>query len=279
MSAVKERDHGYARYKLDGCRCYICGFAVAQYNDAREHAIRRGQWIPFVDAQPVREHLRNLQACGLGLRRIAEASGVDRQRLQGILLGRPERGTGPQKQVRPALATAVLAVQPSLDVLGSATPIDATGTHRRLQALVCAGWPQHHLAAALDMTDQNFSTLLDRTKVLVRTARATRALYDLRWRADPRENGVDNQAYSRALNHAGRHGWAPVGAWDDDTIDDPAAVPDLGSGVSRTAALAEDATWLIESNGYTRQTAAERLGATKSAVEQALSRTARNAAA
>jgi hypothetical protein len=63
-------------------------------------------------------------------------------------------------------------------------------------------------------------------RTLVRVARAVRALYDELWRADPREHGVDNQAYSRTRNHAAAHGWAPVGAWDDDTIDDPAAFPD-----------------------------------------------------
>ncbi|WP_039942930.1 hypothetical protein, partial [Streptomyces himastatinicus] len=63
-----QRDHGYARYKLDGCRCYRCGWAKAQYDDAREQAMRRGQWQPFMDAEPVRTHLRQLQACGLGLR-------------------------------------------------------------------------------------------------------------------------------------------------------------------------------------------------------------------
>lgn len=55
---MSSRRHGYARYKLDGCRCYVCGYAAAQHNDAREHAIRRGQWQPFVDAGPVRQHLQ-----------------------------------------------------------------------------------------------------------------------------------------------------------------------------------------------------------------------------
>ncbi|MFC5144242.1 hypothetical protein [Streptomyces aureoversilis] len=223
---MSDRPHGYPRYKLDGCRCYPCGWAVAQYNDAREHAIRRGQWLPYVSAEPVRQHIRNLQECGLGLRIIAAAAGVDRKRLQAVLNGRPERGTPPQRQVRPALATAVLAVEPTLDLLGAATVITAVGTARRLQALVAAGWPQHHLAVRLGMKDTNFSDTLYRSRVTVRTARAVLCLYDELWRADPREHGVGNQAYSRARNHAAARQWAPVGAWDDDTIDDPAAFPD-----------------------------------------------------
>ncbi|MCF3101479.1 hypothetical protein IPZ58_07785 [Streptomyces roseoverticillatus] len=220
------RPHGYARYKLDGCRCYPCGWAVAQYNDARDHAIRRGQWHPYMDAEPVRQHIRNLQECGLGLRSIAVAAGVDRKRLQAVLNGRPERGTPPQAQVRPALATAVLAVEPSPDNLPDATVINAVGTTRRLQALVAAGWPQHYLAIRLHMTDSNFSATLRRDRVMVRTARAARSLYDELWRADPHEFGVDNQAYSRARNHAASRRWAPVNCWDEDTIDNPATFPE-----------------------------------------------------
>ncbi|MCX5103443.1 hypothetical protein [Streptomyces sp. NBC_00439] len=220
------RDHGYARYKLDGCRCYTCGWAVAQYRDAREHAIRRGEWQPYVDAAPVREHLERLRACSLGLRRVAEIVHVDRKRLQVILNGRPERGTELQEQVRPALAAAVLRVEPTLDNLGSATPISSVGTHRRLTALVAAGWPQAHLAKRLGMSDGNFSSLLGRSQVIVRTARLVRSVYDELWLSDPREHGVGTQPFSRARNHGASHQWAPPGAWDEDTIDDPAAFPD-----------------------------------------------------
>lgn len=223
---TRPREHGYARYKLDGCRCNKCGWAVAQYNDAREHAIRRGTWQPFVDAAPVREHLLRLQTCDMGLRPIAAAAGVERKTLSSILRGRPARGTGPQERVRPALAAAILGVEPTLDTLGASTPIDATGTRRRLTALVAGGWPQAHLAPRLGLTPNNFTTLLSRDRVLVRTARASRLLYDELWRADPREHGVGAQGYSRARNHAVANLWAPVGAWDDDTIDDPAAFPD-----------------------------------------------------
>ena len=220
------RPHGYARYKLDGCRCYTCGWAVATYNDQREHAMRRGIWQPWTDAAPVAEHLRNLQQCGLGLRRIAELAGVDRKRLQAILTGRPERGTGPQEQVRPALAAAVLAVEPTFANIAPSTPVGATGTSRRLQALVAGGWPQARLAERLSMTPGNFGTMLHREQVTAATHRAAVALYDQLWRADPAAHGVDNQAISRARNQAKANTWPPVGAWDDDTIDNPSAFPD-----------------------------------------------------
>jgi transcriptional regulator len=274
---MSERPHGYARYKLDGCRCYTCGWAVASYRDAREYAIRRGQWQPWTDAEPVRQHVRNLQACGLGTRRIAALAGIDRKRLQGVMVGRPERGTGPQEKVRPALAAAVLAVEPTFDNLGSAIVVDSTGTIRRLRALVAAGWPQQHLAVALGMTPGNFGATIRRDRTIVRTARAVRALYDAYWRADPIEHGATQAGVTRARRHAAANGWAPAGAWDDDAIDDPAAVPDMGGKTTRQGAIVEDTQWLIDTQGYTREQAAERLGTTRATVNAAFSRAQRAA--
>ena len=223
---MSNRPHGYARYRLDGCRCYTCGWARAQYEDNREQAIRRGTWQPHVDAEPIRTHIRHLQACDMGLRAIAAAAQVDRKRLQGIITGRPDRGTGPQEKVRPALAAAILAVEPTLDNLAPSTLINPTGTRRRLHALVAGGWPQQHLAGQLGMTASNFGTMLRREHVLVRRARAVRGLYDALWRANPAEYGASPAGITRARQHAAAQGWAPVGAWDDDSIDDPAAFPD-----------------------------------------------------
>jgi hypothetical protein len=220
------RPHGYARYKLDRCRCYTCGWAVAQYRDHVEQMQRRGQWQPYVDAEPVRHHIRNLQACGLGLRHIAELANVDRKRLQAVLSGRPERGTGPQEQVRPALAVAILTVEPSVDNVAPSTPVGSTGTVRRLQALVAAGWPQAQLADRLGLTDSNFAAALRRDQVLVRTVRAVRALYAELWLADPAEHGVPIASINRARRRAKSHGWASAGVWDEDTIDDPQAEPE-----------------------------------------------------
>ncbi|MDX3835646.1 hypothetical protein [Streptomyces europaeiscabiei] len=220
------RPHGYARYRLDGCRCYTCGWARSQYDENRAKALTAGTWKPYVDAEPVRIHIRNLQACDMGLRAIAAAANIDRKRLQSILGGRPERGTGPQETVRPALAAAVLAVEPTLGNLAPNTPISPLGTRRRVHALVAVGWPQHYLACHLGMTPGNFSQMLGREHVLARRALTVRAMYDALWRQDPAEHGATAAGITRARRHAAERRWAPVGAWDDDTIDDPAAYPD-----------------------------------------------------
>jgi hypothetical protein len=223
---AREREHGYARYRLDGCRCYVCGWARSQYDQNRAKAITAGTWQPWVDAEPVRVHIQHLRSCGMGLRAIAAVAGIDRKRLQSIVSGRPERGTGPQEKVRSATAEAVLSVEATLENLAPSTPISPVGTRRRIQALVAAGWPQHYLAAHLGVRPQNFGTMLGCEHVLARRALQVRAMYDVLWRVDPAEHGATAAGISRAKKYASERRWAPAAAWDDETIDDPGAYPD-----------------------------------------------------
>jgi hypothetical protein len=211
---------------LDGCRCYGCGYARSQYDDNRTRALAYGTWQPWTDAEPIRVHIRYLQSCEMGLRTIAARAGVDRKRLQAVLHGRPERGTPPQEKVRPALAAAVLAVEPTLENLAPSTLVSPLGTRRRVHALVAVGWPQHHLAAHLGMDPANFGQMLAREHVLVRRVLAVRAMYDDLWLADPATHGASTGGITRARSYAAGRGWAPPGAWDDDQIDDPEAFPD-----------------------------------------------------
>ncbi|MCC9154884.1 hypothetical protein LZP81_30910 [Streptomyces parvulus] len=220
------RPHGYARYRLDGCRCYECGWARSRYDENRDKAIIAGTWQPWVDAEPVRVHVRTLQSCEMGLRTIAARAGVERKRLQALLNGRPERGTPPQKTMRPAAAAAILAVEPTLENLAPRTLISPVGTRRRIRALVAVGWPHQHLASHLGMTPGNFSQMLARPTVLARRALAVRAMYEALWRADPAEYGASIRGMRDARARAAAEGWAPPGAWDDDALDDPETQPD-----------------------------------------------------
>ena len=224
-AAGTNRPHGYARAKLDGCHCYTCRLAVSHYNEARGRAIAYGTWQPFVDAEPVRQHIARLRESGLGLRTIAQHSGVDRQILQSIVSGRPERGSGPQRRVRPTIAQAVLDVEASLWTTAPSTPVDSTGTLRRLQALVAIGWPQARLAARLGWTATDCSRIMRSPRLVARSALAVRELYAELWDQDPQQHGVTKQAYVRARNAAAAAGWPPPAAWDDDELDDPTYDP------------------------------------------------------
>ncbi|MFF3643424.1 hypothetical protein [Streptomyces sp. NPDC002564] len=223
---MSERPHGYARYRLDGCRCYTCAAARSRYDENRTKAITAGTWQPWTDAEPVRTHVRTLQSCQMGLRAIAAAANIDRKRLQALLDGRSERGTGPQEKLRPTTAAAILAVEPTLENLAPSTLITPIGTRRRAHALVAGGWPHQRLADEFGMLLGNFWSMLNRPTVQARRALTMRTVYDELWLTDPAQRGVRAASITRSRRHAAANGWAPVGAWDADTIDDPSAFPE-----------------------------------------------------
>lgn len=221
------REHGSnAKYQLEQCRCYPCCYAASAYRANRQRGIAYGTWQPFVDAEPVRAHVRALGESGIGWMRLAKLAGVPRGSVSKLLYGDPQRNMPPSKQVRPMTALALLAIEPTLENLGDRTLVDGTGTRRRLQALVAAGWTQSELARQLGVLPSNFNNTISSDLVRVATVRAVRALYDQLWRADPVQHGVPQHRADAARRLAAGRGWAPVGAWDDDLIDDPAAFPD-----------------------------------------------------
>lgn len=273
VTGTNPRPHGYTRYKVDGCRCYTCCFANSEHDKAMRRAIAYGTWQPYVNAQPMREHLLRLREAGMGMRRIAELSGVDRRRLQAVLVGRPHRGTGPQERVRPANAAAVLRVEVSLETIAPSAIVHSAGTQRRIQALVAIGWPQAHLANGISMLPKNLSRLLRSDQVMARTALAVRALYAELWNQDPRRHGVDNQAYSRARNAAAAAGWPPPAAWDDDEIDLPDATPavvEAELNARELAAVRREEIQHLDSFGLGHEEIAVRLGLTAAYVRDVL---------
>lgn len=232
------RQHGtYAKYKLDNCRCYPCAAKTSEYNTARERAIAYGTWQPFVDAEPVRAHVTVLRECGIGLRQLSALTGLSRSVLTGLMNGKP--GKPPAKRVRPATAQKILAVEPTLANIAPSTPVDAAGTHRRIQALVFNGWSQAKLANRLGMTPGNFTTFMKATQVTARHALAARALYrELGGQAPPEAHYRDKIAATRARNHARAAGWLPPAAWDDDLIDLPQS--ELDAELARQVAAMDD---------------------------------------
>jgi hypothetical protein len=102
----------------------------------------------------------------------------------------------------------------------SATLVDATGTRRRLEALHCLGWSGSELGARLGIGYNAINQLRKQTVIFPRTADRVRELYDEVWAV----RGSGRQA-TRITRWAVRSGFVPPLAWDDDTIDDPAACP------------------------------------------------------
>lgn len=115
----------------------------------------------------------------------------------------------------------------------------ATGTVRRLQALAVAGWPSRCLGAQLGANRTRVPKLLRERHVTVRTAHRVAALYDRLWNVDPATLGATPEEIDRVKARAAALGWAPASAWDDDRIDDPAALPNWTGhcGTARGVAL------------------------------------------
>ena len=266
------RRHGTrAMYVAESCRCGPCTAANRVYASHRNRAQIYGRWSPYVDAGAVRAHLDGLAAAGIGLRRVTHLSGVSRSNLTRILHG--SNGRPPTARVRRETAEAILAVS-AAPAPGALVP--ATGTHRRIQALVAAGWSIPRLARQLGMLPSNLHTLLTRDQVIARTATAAAELYDQLWGTRPDESTTAGRASAtRARRYAAARGWPPPLAWDDADLDDPAAAADhvvaAPRRAARAAAVLEDAEELARC-GVTLAEAAARFTIQPESLERLLAR-------
>ncbi|MEV6737930.1 hypothetical protein AB0N14_13745 [Streptomyces sp. NPDC051104] len=117
-----------------------------------------------------------------------------------------------------AKALGILAVQPGqFDELAERPAI---GACRRARALYAIGHGRESISAACGLSVCTIGQIANSryTSIDGRIDAAIRLAYRLLG---------DTQGTSwKAARRAANQGWAPPGAWDDETIDDPAAVPD-----------------------------------------------------
>lgn len=233
-----DHQHGTrACYVCDRCRCLPCAKANAEAEQQRERAKAYGRYDKYIDAEPVRAHVRALSARGMGWKRVAAAAGVSTSSMWKLLYGK-RRADGTQKPSARILRTngeRLLAVR--LDVADGALVHHPVGVTRRMQALVALGWSQQKLATRLGISRSNFRLTSYQWAITSGTAARAIALYDeLSMQLPPQEHHRDKIAASRARGYAAQRGWVPPLAWDDDTIDDPDAAPDPSAVDSGAAA-------------------------------------------
>lgn len=99
--------------------------------------------------------------------------------------------------------------------------VDPTGTRRRIEALVCLGWSFADLGEATGHSKNWTQELMRSARVHQDTAAAVAAIYDRLSMTLAPENGYRG----RTRNLAQRRGYQPPLAWDEQSIDDPNAVP------------------------------------------------------
>ncbi len=218
-----------------------------------------------MDATKARDHIRHLLACGYTPSGIAAAAGVHRNHILWI--------SDHARRSRPHVIAAILAVR---------TPggqQDGTGTRRRIQALIAAGWNITALAQRLGTSNHALGQRLRLgDRVHVDTAAKVRALYDELWDVPPPAGTQwERMSATRSRLMAERNGWPPPLAWDDGHgphgIDNPAATPDLGDRVRRPNRRVRDSEveWLAEA-GESLDAIAAQLGVTPASVKTALER-------
>jgi hypothetical protein len=243
--AIRECTHPQARhrhgtrtaYVKDRCRCTDCTAANTAASRTATRQRIYGRWHPYIDAGPVREHIAALRAAGIGVERIAQLAGISISHIRE--LAQHGRGHSPGTQrVRPSTATRVLRIGVDDRNRAPHSRVDATGTRRRLQALVAIGWPTELLAAQLGRRPTSLCRSMAGESVTVRTAQDVATLYERLWNTPPPPmTGEQRAAADAARAHAAARGWLPPFAWDD--VDTDPTPPALTAGRSQRNDLDE----------------------------------------
>lgn len=222
-----------------------------QWRIERERGHRR-----LVGTTPVKAHIERLLALGMSKRSIATAAGISPTTVCRIL----ETHYGLTQR---SVASKLLAVQGPESVLARTdaddeTFVPALGARRRIRALIALGWT-HQLMHAHSGVRTAVTLNQAGDWITARTHRKVAALYE--------QLAMTPGPSQASRTRARTYGYAPPLAWND--IDDPDETPDTG--LPATGLDLGEVTWL-ERQGYPLGVIAERLGVTRSAIEQARKR-------
>lgn len=218
----------------------------------RQYEQRKRGHRPRVPAQLPLAHVHRCLDADMSRQQIATAAGVAVSTIDRLV-------RGDSTMVRDQIARRILAVRPRRPV----TPIGLT---RRVRALAAIGWSVTQIAESAGC---NIDTIKDYRKggglqVKVSALCIIDAYNSLSMCTPPNRTRYERTSVSGTRNRAARAGWAPPLAWDDESIDDPGATPDLGE-AERGFDIDE---WLMLVRcGVDPATASERCGVTLNAVQ------------
>ncbi|MFJ9558230.1 hypothetical protein ACIRPH_30870 [Nocardiopsis sp. NPDC101807] len=212
-----------------GCGHDECRRHWNAYEMNRKRQIAYGRWEPYVDAAPAREHVLWLIAEGVPIKNLVPIYPT----VHVLVYGRPAEGQSPTKRMRRESADALLAVRPTLDMLGERARIDGAGARRRVWAMCALGYSLAEQARRMGSTVFRFRQLLADDTVTVGFYRRVVALYD-----DVSMVRPEGWVADKTRRWAAAQGHLPPLAWDDDLIDLPEA--DLQVELSRRVAAMDD---------------------------------------
>ena len=114
----KQANHQHgtrACYVLDRCRCTPCATANTASENERNRLKAYGRYHRYVDAYPLRLHVQELREAGMGLKTIAERSGVAHGALWKLMYGKrqPDGSQTPSRRVLRQTAEKLYALDPA----------------------------------------------------------------------------------------------------------------------------------------------------------------------
>jgi hypothetical protein len=265
-TAVREAPHhnNLTCYTDFACRRPECVERYNAWDLDRRTRQAEGTWDNLVDAAPVRAHILTLQTAGVLPSRIAKATGIPLQSIRDFI----GCGRGRRYRTAPDTAAKILAVTAE-----NTAPlyVDPTGTHRRIQALVAAGWPLISIDRRLGFKRERLRKILAEKTILGSTEQLIATTYEQLSHRKPERNGVPKRYARQARKRAASNRWPTPKYWDQypDAIDDPHFEPMYGR--TRGELLAADARELF-GYGINVEQAAKRLGVTRNHLQQELIR-------
>lgn len=213
------------------CKRPECVERALAYDRRRYRMVGYGTWQPLVDAESARQHIGALRAAGHSLPDIQRLARISPATVARILYDGSNKRS---ERIRVEVSERILAVPVRPAPVKARSIIDATGTRRRLQALVSMGWTLTALGPRLGFHPRRLTDLLHGDQVLASTARRVADGYRVVHTLDPAAHGVPERSIALSRNLAAREGWHGPLAWDD--IDDPEGKPETGRRPSRAKA-------------------------------------------
>lgn len=257
MTTATEAARGTRACYLRGCDHSECSNAHNRYMKRYRFDRDRGT-ARRVDSTPVREHVRELVAEGWSHRQIATAAECDRRIITAA-------ANNEYPTMAADLAQRILAARPSIASAPPSSYVDATGSIRRVRALIAAGHSLVDLATAISIGTTPLGRIVNHGQptITARVAASITAVYDKRAEI-PGTN-------ERARRRGARLGWKTPDFWEDwGGIDDPDFQPP-NEDIPRYARIGEDALWL-RNQDLTDEQIADRFGITKNYLQQSIRR-------
>lgn len=188
MNTSSHAQHGtLTAYHIHKCRCDPCTSNARHHQKQYKYHVHQHGKI-LVDAQPIRDHVKQLQAAGMSFNAITKAAGYRSRNSLATVLQRTN--------VHPRTRDRILAVTPESDTRPSAY-VDATRSRQQLQALATLGWSGRQLAGQSPLSRDTIEDIRNGTVTRIRqhTSQHINTIYEQLW--DTTGTSARTRAYAR----------------------------------------------------------------------------------